>query len=110
MIYKDEKQVVVQFGTGDVMVTSGEIQGVAVLGLNQWHEDTDIGTLSDSRHTVETLMESDVFMVFNSIKSIEVLILKLQEARSMVINGEYCELDKFSNITDIYQPNDILRG
>ena len=49
-------------------------------------------------------------MTFESVKSLEVLILKLQEARSMFLYDTPRDFDYPSNITDIYEENSFIKG
>lgn len=110
MILNNGMQKYVEFGTGDIRIASGIINGAAVLGLNEEVKGQEIGILTETQETVQTIQQSEVYMVFNSLKSLEVLILKLQESRSLVINGIDYEFDKPKNLTDIYEPNSIIKG
>ena len=109
MIENINGQTVIKFGTGDIRVTSGIINGEGVLGLNNHGEYMEIGTLTPTVETVETLPNADVYFTFSSVKSIETVILKLQEARAWMINPD-AEISKPENITEIYQPNTIING
>ena len=106
---EDINKTIIEFGTGDIRITSGVIEGVAVLGLNKCSERI-IGSLEENTEDINKILDSDVFMKFNSIKSLEVLILKLQESRSMIINNEIPYKNNIDNITDIYEPNSIIKG
>ena len=109
-VTKRENQTIITFGTGDIKVTSAMIDGDAVLGLRE-QTPKEIGSLQESNETVESISTSDVYIVFTSLKSLEVLILKLQQARSFVVNNAILDYtERIKNITDIYEPNSFLKG
>jgi hypothetical protein len=109
MIIKCEDQVFIKFGYGDIKVTSARFDNMAVLGFNN-QTPHEIGSRVGCNETIESLEKSDILITFESIASLEVVILKLQEARSMVINGVCPDTDNIVNITEIYQPNIVLKG
>lgn len=109
-IIRKSNQTIIEFGTGDIIICSGMIKGDAVLGLNI-QEFKEIGSRIASSETAESLPNSEVYITFGSIKSLETLILKLQEARSIVVNDNIVyDLSKIENITTIYEPNKFLKG
>ena len=109
MLKDNGNQKIAEFGKGDIRITSGIIYGLPVLGLNS-HKPHEIGSLAETQTTVETLQKSEIYMTFESVKSLEVLILKLQEARSMFLYGTDRDFDYPSNITDIYEENPFIKG
>lgn len=109
MIKNSTNQTIVEFGTGDIRITSGIINGNGVLGLNNHNVKMEIGTLTPTIETVETLQNAKVYFTFSNIKSIETVILKLQEARAWMLNPD-TETNIPENITEFYQPNTIING
>lgn len=109
MIKDNINQKIAEFGKGDICITSGIIKGLPVLGLDS-QRPHEIGGLIETKMTAETLPKSEIYMTFESVKSLEVLILKLQEARSMFLYGTPRDFDYPSNITDIYEENSFIKG
>lgn len=64
----------------------------------------------NEKETVESIRdESDIYMEFSSIKSIEVLILKLQQSRALIL-GIGIDTSGIKDITTIYEPNSIVEA
>ena len=111
---------IVLFGNGTVRITSAYLgeDEKGILSLNA-SERTPIGSSKpvDSSKTASQLIEdmllSEIVLEFENIKSLEVLILKLQEVRAMMLGYDIAvveEWKKNNNITAIYQPNLIIDG
>ena len=110
----------VLFGNGTVRITSAYLgeDEKGILSLNA-SERTPIGSSKpvDSSKTTSQLIEdmllSEIVLEFENIKSLEVLILKLQEVRAMMLGYDIAvveEWKKNNNITAIYQPNLMIDG
>lgn len=111
---------IVLFGNGTVRITSAYLgeDEKGILSLNA-SERTPIGSSKpvDSSKTTSQLIEdmllSEIVLEFENIKSLEVLILKLQEVRAMMLGYDIAvveEWKKNNNITAIYQPNLMIDG
>ena len=109
MLKDNGNQKIAEFGKGDICITSGIINGLPVLGLNS-QKPHEIGSWTETQMTVETLPKSEIYMTFESVKSLEVLILKLQEARSMALYGTDRDFNYPPNITDLYEENSFIKG
>ncbi len=85
MIKKSEKQVEMQFGTGDIGFNSGAIaEGDNKIGIIIFYnqEPRDIGSLGDIKAGTEVdIRDFPVIMTFYKKESIDVLIEALLEAR-----------------------------
>lgn len=115
-----DNRKIVLFGNGTVRITSAYLgeDEKGILSLNA-SERTPIGSSKpvDSSKTTSQLIEdmllSEIVLEFENIKSLEVLILKLQEVRAMMIGYDIAvveEWKKNNNITAIYQPNLMIDG
>ena len=109
-----DNRKIVLFGNGTVRITSAYLgeDEKGILSLNA-SERTPIGSSKpvDSSKTTSQLIEdmllSEIVLEFEHIKSLEVLILKLQEVRAMMLGYDIAvveEWKKNNNITAIYQP------
>jgi hypothetical protein len=109
MIKIEKPRAVVTFGNGDIKVTSALINGKGILALNN-NEFHPIGSLCPTKETFKSILdESDILMAFENVKSIEVVILKLQEARALMIDT-YRDNGGIEDITTIYEPNSKVDG
>ena len=115
-----DNRKIVLFGNGTVIITSAYLgeDEKGILSLNA-SERTPIGSSKpvDSSKTTSQLIEdmllSEIVLEFENIKSLEVLILKLQEVRAMMLGYDIAvveEWKKNNNITAIYQPNLMIDG
>lgn len=115
-----DNRKIVLFGNGTVRITSAYLREdeKGILSLNA-SERTPIGSSKpvDSSKTTSQLIEdtllSEIVLEFENIKSLEVLILKLQEVRAMMLRYDIAvveEWKKNNNITAIYQPNLMIDG
>ena len=115
-----DNRKIVLFGNGTVRITSAYLEEdeKGILSLNA-SERTPIGSSKpvDSSKTTSQLIEdmllSEIVLEFENIKSLEVLILKLQEVRAMMLGYDIAvveEWKKNNNITAIYQPNLMIDG
>ena len=115
-----DNRKIVLFGNGTVRITSAYLREdeKGILSLNA-SERTPIGSSKpvDSSKTTSQLIEdmllSEIVLEFENIKSLEVLILKLQEVRAMMLGYDIAvveEWKKNNNITAIYQPNLMIDG
>ena len=115
-----DNRKIVLFGNGAVRITSAYLgeDEKGILSLNA-SERTPIGSSKpvDSSKTTSQLIEdmllSEIVLEFENIKSLEVLILKLQEVRAMMLGYDIAvveEWKKNNNITAIYQPNLMIDG
>ena len=115
-----DNRKIVLFGNGTVRITSAYLgeDEKGILSLNA-SERTPIGSSKpvDSSKTTSQLIEdmllSEIVLEFEHIKSLEVLILKLQEVRAMMLGYDIAvveEWKKNNNITAIYQPNLMIDG
>lgn len=115
-----DNRKIVLFGNGTVRITSAYLgeDEKGILSLNA-SERTPIGSSKpvDSSKTTSQLIEdmllSEIVLEFENIKSLEVLILKLQEVRAMMLGCDIAvveEWKKNNNITAIYQPNLMVDG
>ena len=115
-----DNRKIVLFGNGTVRITSAYLgeDEKGILSLNA-SERTPIGSSKpvDSSKTTSQLIEdmllSEILLEFENIKSLEVLILKLQEVRAMMLGYDIAvveEWKKNNNITAIYQPNLMIDG
>ena len=115
-----DNRKIVLFGNGTVRITSAYLgeDEKGILSLNA-SERTPIGSSKpvDSSKTTSQLIEdmllSEIVLEFENIKSLEVLILKLQEVRAMMLGCDIAvveEWKKNNNITAIYQPNLMIDG
>ena len=115
-----DNRKIVLFGNGTVRITSAYLgeDEKGILSLNA-SERTPIGSSKpvDSSKTTSQLIEdmllSEIVLEFENIKSLEVLILKLQEVRAMMLGYDIAvveEWKKNNNITEIYQPNLMIDG
>ena len=115
-----DNRKIVLFGNGTVRITSAYLgeDEKGILSLNA-SERTPIGSSKpvDSSKTTSQLIEdmllSEIVLEFENIKSLEVLILKLQEVRAMMLGYDIAvveEWKKNNNITAIYQPNLMIDG
>ena len=115
-----DNRKIVLFGNGTVRITSAYLgeDEKGILSLNA-SERTPIGSSKpvDSSKTTSQLIEdmllSEIVLEFENIKSLEVLILKLQEVRAMMLRYDIAvveEWKKNNNITAIYQPNLMIDG
>ena len=115
-----DNRKIVLFGNGTVRITSAYLgeDEKGILSLNA-SERTPIGSSIpvDSSKTTSQLIEdmllSEIVLEFENIKSLEVLILKLQEVRAMMLGYDIAvveEWKKNNNITAIYQPNLMIDG
>lgn len=110
MIKINGNQVKIQFGTGDIRIKSGRSDfEKPFLSL---HNDVphDIGSLEviDQKYK-DVIEECDVALSFDNVKSIEVLILKLQQARATALQTD-TDIKDIDDITTIYQPNERIGG
>ena len=109
---------VVEFGFGTVKITSAYIDEKGILALNS-NVETPIGssapmdeTKTDAQLIAETVL-SEVVLEFDNVKSLEVVILKLQEVRAMMLGYDMSRIEdwkKNNNITAAYQPNAMIDG
>ena len=115
-----DNRKIVLFGNGTVRITSAYLgeDEKGILSLNA-SERTPIGSSKpvDSSKTTSQLIEdmllSEIVLEFENIKSLEVLILKLQEVRAMMLGCDIAvfeEWKKNNDITAIYQPNLMIDG
>ena len=115
-----DNRKIVLFGNGTVRITSAYLgeDEKGILSLNA-SERTPIGSSKpvDSSKTTSQLIEdmllSEIVLEFENIKSLEVLILKLQEVRAMMLGYDIAvveEWKKNNDITAIYQPNLMIDG
>ena len=115
-----DNRKIVLFGNGTVRITSAYLgeDEKGILSLNT-SERTPIGSSKpvDSSKTpsqlIEDMLLSEIVLEFENIKSLEVLILKLQEVRAMMLGYDIAvveEWKKNNNITAIYQPNLMIDG
>ena len=115
-----DNRKIVLFGNGTVRITSAYLgeDEKGILSLNA-SERTPIGSSKpvDSSKTTSQLIEdmllSEIVLEFENIKSLEVLILKLQEVRAMMLGYDIAVVEdwkKNNNITAIYQPNLMIDG
>ena len=115
-----DNRKIVLFGNGTVRITSAYLgeDEKGILSLNA-SERTPIASSKpvDSSKTTSQLIEdmllSEIVLEFENIKSLEVLILKLQEVRAMMLGYDIAvveEWKKNNNITAIYQPNLMIDG
>lgn len=111
---------VVEFGFGTVKITSAYIDEKGILALNSNVEmpigssvplNAD-GTKTDAQLIAEAVL-SEVILEFDNVKSLEVLILKLQEVRAMMLGCDMSRIENWkrnNNITAVYQPNVMIDG
>ena len=115
-----DNRKIVLFGNGTVRITSAYLgeDEKGILSLNA-SERTPVGSSKpvDSSKTpsqlIEDMLLSEIVLEFENIKSLEVLILKLQEVRAMMLGYDIAvveEWKKNNNITAIYQPNLMIDG
>ena len=111
MINIQPDRVTIMFGRGDIRVTSACCEEQGLLGLNNCNPNP-IGSLTPTQETVESVLESsDILMSFDNVKSLEVVILKLQQVRAMMLGIDVITRDRdIENITDWYQPNTCIDG
>ena len=102
------------FGYGDIRITSAIIQGVGCLGLSST-EKRPIGSSEPIEKPLEEALlditKSEMLLTFDNVKSLEVVILKLQEVRAMMLGCDLTTVEEWKqlyNITSIYQPNAMI--
>ena len=107
---------IVLFGYGSIKITSAYIDEKGMLAL-QTHSEMPIGSLEETDKSnelrIDEVVNSEVLLEFENIKSLEVLILKLQEVRAMMLGFDTDRIDEWkknNNITEIYQPNTMIDG
>lgn len=107
---------IVSFGYGTVKVTSAYIDEKGMLALNT-NGEMCIGTSAECdaplAAQVDEVIQSEILLEFESVKSLEVLILKLQEVRAMMLGYDIDRIDEWkrnNNITTIYHPNPMIDG
>lgn len=109
MIRIQPDRVTVMFGKGDIRVTSACCDDQGLLSLNTC-KPNPIGYLTPTQETIESVLSgSEILMSFDNVKSLEVVILKLQQVRAMMLNIDHDD-EKIENITQLYQPNTYLDG
>ena len=115
-INDDTNSKIALFGNGSIKITSAYIDGKGMLGLNE-HDPHIIGSsieiTKESSERIDDLLKSEILFEFTDIKSVEVVILQLQEVRAMMLGLDLDKIDewkKINNITTIYQPNDMIDG
>ena len=109
---------VVEFGFGTVKITSAYIDEKGILALNS-NVETPIGSSApmdadktDAQLIAEAVL-SEIVLEFDNVKSLEVLILKLQEVRAMMLGCDMSRIENWkrnNNITAVYQPNVMIDG
>ena len=107
---------IVSFGKGTLQLTSAYIEGRGVLGL-ETAKEVPVGESrpinKSEQEIIHDLMHSEVLLRFDNTKSLEVLILKLQEVRAMMLGCDISVVEEWKqnhNITSIYCPNPSIDG
>ena len=112
MVKVENGKVKIGFGKGDIAVTSALIEGNGIVVFEN-QEPNRIGGTVNPGYTFETLKDRvDAYIEFEDIKSLEVVILKLQQARAYMLGRgmEESELDNIHDITAIYEENSRICG
>ena len=108
MINKHNAKIKIDLGLCSVSHTSALIDGYGILALNNCKQ-REIGTSEDFIPTIKSTLNSDVVLSFSKVKSIEVLILKLQEIRGLMLGYSIEDVEDYKlnlhDITDAYEPN-----
>jgi len=111
MINKQNGKITLEFGHGTIRHTGGLIENSGVLSLNSCKQ-REVGISEDTVETTSSMLNSDIVLRFSSVKSIEVLILKLQEIRGLMLGKDITEVEKYKrylhDITLAYQPNSLI--
>ena len=107
MVNIQDNKVLVKFGRGDVRVTSAYIDEKGMLSLNTC-DTNPIGALTPTKETVDSVLnQSEVLLEFENVSSLEVVIIKLQQVRAMMLGIEFS--DKLvDNILQYYTPNPFI--
>lgn len=105
MIEQNKNEFLIEFGTGDIRVTScceGTQGCLSLIGQGKH----PIGTKVSCEKTIEDLKDmSDVLLTFDNIESLEVVILKLQEVRRYMLGRFDYDDSDVDIINKIYEPN-----
>lgn len=104
------------FGNGTIRVTSAYIDDEGILSLNT-NGEMPIGSSEPKdkpyEEQIQEVLDSEILLQFANTKSLEVLILKLQEVRAMMLGYDTTRIDewkKHNNITTAYFPNPMIDG
>lgn len=111
----DNKKIIL-FGHGTIKITSAYIDEKGMLAL-QTNDERTIGMSEETTKThaerINEVVLSEILMEFDNIKSLEVLILKLQEVRAMMLGMSTDEIDawkKIYNLAGVYEANSKIDG
>lgn len=112
-----DNRKIVLFGYGSIKITSAYIDEQGMLALQSNPETMPIGSslAVDKSHDekIEETRNAEIILEFNNVKSLECLILKLQEVRGMMLGYDMDRIDEWkknNNITAVYQPNALIDG
>lgn len=107
MVQIQDNKALIKFGRGDVRVTSACIDEKGMLSLNTC-EVNPIGALTPTQETVDSVLnQSEVLLEFENVSSLEVVILKLQEVRAMMLGIDFSDTLN-DNILKYYTPNPFI--
>ena len=112
----DDRKIIL-FGYGSIKITSAYIDEQGMLALNVNPEEMPVGSSMWNDKSldkqIEEVRNSEVILEFNNVKSLETLILKLQEVRAMMLGYDTDRIEEWkknNNITAVYQPNAMIDG
>jgi hypothetical protein len=89
IIKTNDDPVQLEFGYGDIRVSPGLVEDIAAVCFFQADEPTPVGTKQQFDEPMEVPLEdTPVRMIFNSIKSLDVVIAALHDARLMMVVRE----------------------
>jgi hypothetical protein len=100
-----------EFGFGTVQITSAYVDEIGMLALNTAEEHIIGESRSIVKSTEELIADlpnSEILLHFENTKSVEVLIIKLQEVRAMMLGcdlTQYEEWKRHNNVLGVYQAN-----
>lgn len=111
MIQIENGKTFVEFGNADIRITCGRSDfGKPILFLKNEEPACEIGALQVMDTDVEEQNAlCDVCLTFDNVKSIEVLILKLQQARATALQTDK-DTTHIEDITSVYQANEVIGG
>lgn len=104
----------IRFGHGTIRITSAYIAEKGILALTP-HDYRPIGSSAPfdgtANEKIEEIKTSEIVMSFENISSLEVLILKLQEVRAMMLGANLDQVEKWKqthDITTLYHANPFI--
>lgn len=108
MIKITDDRSIIEFGKGDIKIASAYINEMGMMSLNNCGV-TEIGSTQPTRETVDSILDdSKILLTFTFVKSLEVVILKLQEIRAMMLGIEFDNSAQSGDITELYEPNSYI--